>query len=418
MTKLDQRGIASHINVIAYSAGFPTAVRIPSHLSKIDDKQIKKIQKPTASITGLTYFYRFVLQDAPGYLGLGSNFYARGPFKRFFANPFSGEKQKDFQRAETLYDEEKFAEAAAEYEKLFKDNTTISGIGVRAAECFARAEKTQEAIDTLVAAIRGGWRSATYLKRNPHFEQILEDTTLQRALEAMDDSPISTQGPIGFSSTVSWTPTGNPIPLKRGGIPYLCSCTLAVTSPRGSTLKQAVDVLKRAQSADHTFPEGRFAFGAGSDIRAKTRFPGVAETMLYLQENGFETEVYRNKEPRDPGPIVGLMTGAASVKLTGVAWALQPGAIAENLTSYGGVYDRDGHTKITEFLHIGAAMSSGTVEEPYAIQNKFPIPMLYGFYARGLTAIEAFYQSVSSPYQLLIVGDPLAHRLPKRRMTW
>ena len=42
-------------------------------------------------------------------------------------------------------------------------------------------------------------------------------------------------------------------------------------------------------------------------------------------------------------------------------------------------------------------MSSGTVAEPYALQFKFPLPMMYGYYAKGVSAIEAFYLSVTSP---------------------
>ncbi len=71
-----------------------------------------------------------------------------------------------------------------------------------------------------------------------------------------------------------------------------------------------------------------------------------------------------------------------------------------------------GQTKLTEFLRAGAAAASGTVVEPYVVnespwQFKFPIPQLHVYYAQGLSAVEAFYLACSSPYQLLLVGDPL-----------
>jgi hypothetical protein len=47
------------------------------------------------------------------------------------------------------------------------------------------------------------------------------------------------------------------------------------------------------------------------------------------------------------------------------------------------------------------------VIEPRAIQAKFPLASLQLHYVRGCSLAEAFYQSVSGPYQLLIVGDPL-----------
>jgi hypothetical protein len=62
---------------------------------------------------------------------------------------------------------------------------------------------------------------------------------------------------------------------------------------------------------------------------------------------------------------------------------------------------------LSELIKAGAAGSSGTVTEPYALQEKFPHPNMYVTYARGASLAEAFYLSVTGPYQLLIVGDPL-----------
>jgi hypothetical protein len=42
-----------------------------------------------------------------------------------------------------------------------------------------------------------------------------------------------------------------------------------------------------------------------------------------------------------------------------------------------------------------------------ALQAKFPLPSLQLHYVRGCSLAESFYQSVSGPFQLLIVGDPL-----------
>jgi hypothetical protein len=58
-------------------------------------------------------------------------------------------------------------------------------------------------------------------------------------------------------------------------------------------------------------------------------------------------------------------------------------------------------------MRNGATGSSGTVAEPYAIQNKFPYASVQVHYARGCSLAEAFYQSVYAPYQLIVVGDPL-----------
>ncbi|MCE2810462.1 MAG: hypothetical protein LW850_08670, partial [Planctomycetaceae bacterium] len=61
-----------------------------------------------------------------------------------------------------------------------------------------------------------------------------------------------------------------------------------------------------------------------------------------------------------------------------------------------------------------------TVTEPYALQFKFPLPSLHAYYAKGMTAAEAFYATVQSPYQLLILGDPMCQPFavpPKFNLT-
>ena len=63
-------------------------------------------------------------------------------------------------------------------------------------------------------------------------------------------------------------------------------------------------------------------------------------------------------------------------------------------------------------------MSCGPVFEPYNLPFKFPHAMMYGFYASGVSAIEAFYLSIRSPYQVLILGDPLAQPFAQSPVDW
>lgn len=101
------------------------------------------------------------------------------------------------------------------------------------------------------------------------------------------------------------------------------------------------------------------------------------------------------------------MTGSASVKTQHYRKQLVPGAFAEHLTSFAGTFDNPHQTKMTEWIDVGAAGTVGTVVEPFAIWTKFPRAETLERYHRGATLLEALTQSVASPYQSLIIGDPL-----------
>ena len=92
----------------------------------------------------------------------------------------------------------------------------------------------------------------------------------------------------------------------------------------------------------------------------------------------------------------------------GVAFA--PGSLADNLTSWGGLLSGDpsGQLNLLALLAAGAAGSYGTVSEPCNFLEKFPSPQNYFFQARGFSLAECYYQSVTNPYQGLLVGEPLA----------
>ncbi len=418
LTELNSRGISRQARVIAYSADFPTSVDVSSHRAKVEDANVKKYQSGRASLNGATFFFRFMLADRSEYLNWGANMYARGRFERYFANQFTGDHKVAFDTAVKDLAEGRYAEAAQAYVKLFAEFPTMSALAIKAGEAFAKADQRDQAVQMIGAAIKSGWWSARYLKEDETLSALLDDEAIAKALPLLRTAPTTLQGPVGFATDRGWTGSGQPIKPDQGGVNYLLSCALAVVHERGSTVEQAVAVLKRAADADRTHPKAEFRFAANSDVRAKTRSPNVGDALVYLADAGYQANVFRADLPTTAGDVVGLMVGRATVKLADQPWRLVPGAIAENLTSFGGAYHINGHTKVTEFLHAGAAMSSGTVAEPYALQFKFPLPIMYGYYADGVSAIEAFYLSVSSPYQLLIVGDPICQPFARPPNDW
>ena len=222
--------------------------------------------------------------------------------------------------------------------------------------------------------------------------------------------PVGTDGvpatTVGFRGWYGWGPVGELI--EAGGSRYLLSAVLGVTDGRGNTVPEIVRYLRSATAADGTRPPGTIYFVTNSDVRTTTRsavFPGV---VAALEKLGVKAAVVKGTLPTGKRDVAGLMTGAADLDWPGSGCAVVPGAICENLTSFGGIFTPSaGQTPLSVFLRAGAAGSSGTVIEPFALQAKFPHPAIQVHYARGATLVEAFYQSVRSPYQLLVVGDPL-----------
>ncbi len=212
----------------------------------------------------------------------------------------------------------------------------------------------------------------------------------------------------GFRSRYVWDKDGRRTSDPQLGQHYVLSTMLGVTSGRGNTVDEVLSYLRRAAEADGTRPHGTIYFMKNNDVRSQARHDCYDAVARQIEQLGVQAEVQSGKIPRGAKDVMGIMTGIAKFDLATSGDVIRPGAICEHLTSAGGVLsDTDFQTPLTEFLKYGAAGASGAVTEPRAIQAKFPLPSLQLHYARGCSLAESFYQSVSGPYQLLIVGDPL-----------
>jgi hypothetical protein len=205
---------------------------------------------------------------------------------------------------------------------------------------------------------------------------------------------------------------------------YLLSTVLAVTSGRGMTVKEAMANLRLAPTADGTNPAGTFYYMMDWGIRTTTREPWFKSAIARLEAMGRKAKQINDPGPydidhaiampRDVDDILGAMLGQQWPTPARSHSKIVPGAMIDNLTSEGGIMCWWGmQTPATDFLRAGAAGASGVVIEPYAIWQKFASPFLFAHYASGCTMAEAYYQSVHSPYQLLILGDPLCQPFAK-----
>lgn len=86
-----------------------------------------------------------------------------------------------------------------------------------------------------------------------------------------------------------------------------------------------------------------------------------------------------------------------------------PGAMADHLTSAGGVLTDSAQMSSLRWLQAGATGSYGTVVEPCNLPGKFPHPGLaMEYYGQGSTLLEAYWKSVQQPGEGLFIGEPLA----------
>lgn len=205
---------------------------------------------------------------------------------------------------------------------------------------------------------------------------------------------------------------------------YLLSTVLGVTNNRGNSIAEVMAYLRRSALADGTQPAGTFYYMYDWAIRTETRQPWFKSAIAKLQNMGQQAEQINDGSPKDKdhviampakrSDIIGAMLGQQFPNPPRSESTCLPGAIIENLTSEGGIMSwAGGQVPISDFIRFGAAGTSGTVTEPMAIWRKFPSPFIFVHYAAGCSLSEAFYQSVSGPFQLLIIGDPLCRPFAK-----
>lgn len=209
-----------------------------------------------------------------------------------------------------------------------------------------------------------------------------------------------------FTTAKSYGKRGEEV--DAGGRRYLLSAMLGLIAKRGNTREEVIAYLSRSAAADGTQPRGTIYFAQNSDIRSRVRQGEFPSVVRQLKAMGVAAEIVEGTMPLDKDDVQGVMMGTPRFDWKSSHSTIRPGAICEHFTSYGGdMNPSEPQTPLSEFLRYGAAGSSGTVIEPFAIPNKFPDAAMQVHYARGCTLTEAFYQSILCPYQLLIVGDPL-----------
>lgn len=405
LAELDSRGLANQVDVVAYSAGFPTAIQLDSDFAKVAPRH--HLFTPVGSINGLTSLYQWLNNDQVNYIAPRTNFYSRVDRQEWLQNPFLNKDRDALNEAAASAEKEDFGAAIASLKLLIKQHPAQWPLLFRLAGYQAKANQTDASLETISQLLRKGAAYRTLFDGDKAFDSLRNHPIFIKLQSAMSPIFPNRMPPAAFSARVAWGQNGLPLGDTHGPR-YLLSTVLAVTNGRGTTLDEGIEILSRAAQADATGEPATFYFSNSSDVRSTTRMPLVPAAAVALREMGHTVLIDPQRLPQGQLKLMGAMLGTANYDWPLAANRLLPGSIADNLTSTSGVlHQEDSQTSMVELLRGGAAGTSGTVTEPYALQFKFPTPLLYAYYAAGTTLAEAFYLSVESPYQLLIMGDPL-----------
>jgi uncharacterized protein (TIGR03790 family) len=180
--------------------------------------------------------------------------------------------------------------------------------------------------------------------------------------------------------------------------------TMALAGKNFDEVKKLIDT---GIAADFSHPQGSAYLLKTSDQARSSRavsFPQIAEKFSsFWPVNYLEQEYISGRQD-----VMFYFTGLTKVPHLAENHYL-PGAIADHLTSTGGVMSGSDQMNIMEWLQAGATASYGAVVEPCNYPAKFPNPgVLMYYYLRGSSLIEAYWKSVAQPGQGIFVGEPLA----------
>jgi len=180
--------------------------------------------------------------------------------------------------------------------------------------------------------------------------------------------------------------------------------TMALAGKSFNDVKELID---RGISSDYSQPQGVSYLLKTSDKARSSRavyFPKINTAF-----NGiWPTEVLQQDYIENKTDIMFYFTGKTHVEKIQSNKFL-PGAVADHLTSTGGVLPGSKQMSSVEWLKSGATGSYGAVIEPCNFVQKFPNPgIMMQYYLRGNSLIEAYWKSVAWPGQGIFIGEPLA----------
>jgi len=174
-----------------------------------------------------------------------------------------------------------------------------------------------------------------------------------------------------------------------------------------NSLTDAKALIDRGIDSDSSFPEGTAYLLSTSDKARNVRAIQFPETVNYFHTY-INIKLEKSDTLRNVKDVLFYFTGLRKVAALETLHFV-PGAVADHLTSAGGALDSSVQMSSLRWLEAGATGSYGTVVEPCAYPQKFPVPgIVIQHYLLGETLVEAYWKGVAWPGEGIFIGEPLA----------
>ena len=167
-------------------------------------------------------------------------------------------------------------------------------------------------------------------------------------------------------------------------------------------------LIDRGITADGSNPRGKAFLVETPDPARSLRARRFARAFRNYQSSRITTTHLRAPYLTSQDNLLFYFIGDSRVSYLGTNRFL-PGAVADHLTSAGGMLTDSYQMSLLRWLEAGATASYGAVSEPCNMLEKFPNPVvLMHRIEAGESLISAYWSSVKMPGQGVFVGEPLA----------
>lgn len=193
----------------------------------------------------------------------------------------------------------------------------------------------------------------------------------------------------------------------RGSAPFTEHRIRPAMLLAGKDAESAKRLIDRGLRSDESWPEGKAYLLNTTDGGRNVRATTYSRVQAALGA-AYPIEMIDADSLVGKSDVMFEFTGWAIVKNIASNHFLD-GAIADHLTSLGGLLSGGEQTTALEWLEAGVTGSYGAVIEPCNFRQKFPdVGVVMAHYLAGESLVEAYWKSVLMPGQGVFVGDPLA----------